>query len=341
MEHVDRFTHESRIAYFSMEIALQADVPTYAGGLGVLAGDMVRSAADLEVPLVAVTLVSRNGYFRQELDAQGRQIEQPERWHPEKHATRMSAGVAVPIEGRDVWVSAWLYVVSGQTGGQVPVILLDTDLPFNAADDRAITDRLYGGDATYRIKQETVLGIAGFRMLRALGFNILKYHMNEGHSALLVAGAHAPLRLSGRTRAPRRARLRRSTRARHVRVHHAYPCRRRPRQVPVRDGQPDSWRICRCGHVEGTGRHAGAQHDEARPQPQRVRERRRAEPCRGHRPFVPRPTRALDNKRSACLHLDRRELCGALRRMDSGLAPRTAAAAARRSHPGRGGLGRA
>ena len=146
---------------------------------------MVRSAADLEVPLVAVTLVSRNGYFKQEIDAQGRQTEQSERWHPEKHAMRLSAGVAVPIEGREVWVSAWLYVVTGQTGGQVPVILLDTDLPFNAAEDRVITDCLYGGDATYRIKQETILGIAGFRMLRALGFDILKYHMNEGHSALL------------------------------------------------------------------------------------------------------------------------------------------------------------
>lgn len=185
MEQVDRFTHQSRFAYFSMEIALEPGIPTYAGGLGVLAGDMIRSAADLEVPLVAVTLVSRNGYFSQDLDAQGRQVEKPERWHPEKHATRLRAGVAVPIEGRDVWVSAWLYVVTGQTGGQVPVILLDTELPFNAADDRVITDRLYGGDATYRIKQETVLGIAGFRMLRALGFNILKYHMNEGHSALL------------------------------------------------------------------------------------------------------------------------------------------------------------
>jgi starch phosphorylase len=185
MDQVDRFTHESRIAYFSMEIALRPDVPTYAGGLGILAGDMVRSAADLEVPLVAVTLVSRNGYFRQELDAQGRQVEQPERWHPEKYATRLSAGVAVTIEGREVWVSGWLYVVPGQTGGQVPVILLDTDLPFNAEEDRAITDCLYGNGPIYRLKQETVLGIAGFRMLRALGFTIRKYHLNEGHSALM------------------------------------------------------------------------------------------------------------------------------------------------------------
>jgi glycogen phosphorylase len=185
MEHVERFTQQSRIAYFSMEIALRSDVPTYAGGLGVLAGDTVRSAADLEVPLVAVTLVSRNGYFKQQLDAEGRQTEMPQPWDPDKYATRLSAGVAVPIDGRDVWVSAWLYLVQGHTGGQVPVILLDTDLPFNAKEDRAITDRLYVADPIYRLKQEAVLGIAGCRMLRALGFSIRKYHMNEGHAALL------------------------------------------------------------------------------------------------------------------------------------------------------------
>jgi starch phosphorylase len=185
MEHVEPFTRQSRVAYFSMEIALQPEVPTYAGGLGVLAGDTVRSAADLEVPLVAVTLVSRRGYFRQELDAEGRQTEQSEPWDPERYATRLKAGVAVTIDGRDVWVSAWLYLVQGHTGGRVPVILLDTDLPFNAKDDRAITDRLYVADPVGRLKQEAVLGIGGCLMLRALGFDIRKYHMNEGHSALL------------------------------------------------------------------------------------------------------------------------------------------------------------
>jgi starch phosphorylase len=186
MERVERFTRQPRIAYFSMEIALRPDVPTYAGGLGVLAGDTVRSAADLDIPLIAVTLVSRNGYFSQQLDAQGKQTEDAQPWEPERYATRLSAGVAVPIEGRDVWVSAWLYLVRGHTGAEVPVILLDTELPFNAPDDRAITGRLYGGDSIYRLKQEIVLGIAGFRMLRALGFSVLKYHMNEGHSALLA-----------------------------------------------------------------------------------------------------------------------------------------------------------
>jgi len=185
MEHVEQLTRQPRIAYFSMEIAFRPEVPTYAGGLGILAGDTVRSAADLELPLVAVTLVSRNGYFRQELDAEGRQTERAEPWEPEKYATRLSAGVAVRLDGREVWVSAWLHLVQGQTGGQVPVILLDTDLPFNSREDRGITDRLYGDDGVNRLKQEIVLGVAGIRMLQALGFTIRKYHMNEGHSALL------------------------------------------------------------------------------------------------------------------------------------------------------------
>ncbi len=168
-----------------MEIALGPDIPTYSGGLGILAGDTMRSAADLELPMVAVTLASRMGYFRQEIDAQGRQVEHPEPWQPERHAHRLSAGVALRIGGRVVWVGGWLYVVEGRTGGREPVILLDTDLPLNDPEDRAITHYLYGGDDAYRLKQEIVLGLGGVRMLQALGFTIRKYHMNEGHSALL------------------------------------------------------------------------------------------------------------------------------------------------------------
>lgn len=183
---LDEFIHEPRIAYFSMEIALRNEIPTYSGGLGVLAGDTVRSSADLELPLVAVTLVSRAGYFRQEIDAQGRQVEHPNSWDPSHFATRLSAGIALSIEGRDVWVSGWLYILQGHMNGRVPVILLDTDLPLNHDEDRKITHYLYGGDATYRLKQEIILGIGGARMLQALGFEIRQYHMNEGHSALLV-----------------------------------------------------------------------------------------------------------------------------------------------------------
>ena len=183
---LDEFNDEARTAYFSMEIALRSDIPTYAGGLGVLAGDVVRTAADLQLPLVAVTLVSRSGYFRQEIDAQGCQIEHEDAWDPAAHCTPLKASVAISIEGREVWILGWLFVVSSATGGRTPVILLDTDIAVNHREDRAITHRLYGGDQAYRLKQEAVLGIGGMRMLQALEFTIDQYHMNEGHAALLA-----------------------------------------------------------------------------------------------------------------------------------------------------------
>ncbi|MFZ5659457.1 MAG: alpha-glucan family phosphorylase [Pseudomonadota bacterium] len=182
---IDEFVRVPRVAYFSMEIALRNEIPTYSGGLGVLAGDTVRSAADLELPFVAVSLVSRAGYFRQEIDSQGRQVERPDPWTPERWASPLEAMVAVTIEGRPVWVSGWLYLLEGYRSGKQPVILLDTDLDHNRSDDREITHHLYGGDATYRLKQEIVLGIGGMRILQALGFRVLHHHMNEGHSALL------------------------------------------------------------------------------------------------------------------------------------------------------------
>lgn len=182
---VDEFIYEPRVAYFSMEIALRNEMPTYAGGLGILAGDTVRSAADLGLPMVAVSLVSRSGYFCQQIDAQGRQIDRPDPWEPSKFARSLEAKVAVPIERRLVWISAWLYVHESQWGQRQPVLLLDTDLPENAPEDRQITHYLYGGDDSYRLKQEIVLGIGGVRLLHALGFEIRQYHMNEGHSALL------------------------------------------------------------------------------------------------------------------------------------------------------------
>jgi len=186
MAAIDDFTHEPRVAYFSMEIALHNDIPTYSGGLGVLAGDTLRSATDLEVPMVAVTLASTMGYFRQSIDAEGRQVEQVSPWNPSQWAVSLDAVVAVTIEGRRVWVGGWLYVLKGHTNGEQPVVLLDTDLEQNNSDDRAITRQLYGGDKAYRLKQEIVLGIGGTRMLQALGFELRQYHMNEGHSALLA-----------------------------------------------------------------------------------------------------------------------------------------------------------
>ena len=180
------FTRTPRVGYFSMEISLAPDIPTYAGGLGILAGDTLRSAADIGLHMVGVTLVSRAGYFEQKIDAYGKQIELAKTWNPEKFAHPVCAKVSVNIENRTVWVGAWLYRIEGLGGGTVPVILLDTDLPENSPEDRTITHYLYGNDAKYRFKQEMILGIGGIRMLQALGFNITKHHMNEGHSALLA-----------------------------------------------------------------------------------------------------------------------------------------------------------
>lgn len=179
------FLDRPRIAYFSMEIALAAGIPTYSGGLGILAGDTLRSAADLRIPLVGVTLASRRGYFRQEIDGAGRQIEHSLPWDPAQHAEPLEAKIVVKVNGRKVWVGGWLYIVQSPSGGTVPVILLDTDLPENDERDRDITHYLYGGAARYRLTQEIVLGIGGLRILQALDFNVSNYHMNEGHSALL------------------------------------------------------------------------------------------------------------------------------------------------------------
>jgi starch phosphorylase len=189
-------TLEKRIAYFTMEIGLSQDIPTYSGGLGVLAGDTIKSAADLKLPLVAVTLAHRKGYFRQEIDASGWQHEFPREWEPETIMERLPSKTLVTIEDRDVKLQAWLYRVKSPTGGEVPVLFLDTDIPGNVEEDRHLTDYLYGGDLTYRLKQEIILGVGGARLLKTLGFTIRKYHMNEGHASLLT------LELLNQTRQP-------------------------------------------------------------------------------------------------------------------------------------------
>ena len=180
------FLTRTRIAYFSMEIAIRPEMHTYSGGLGVLAGDTARSCADLELPVVFVTLVSREGYLRQEIDTNGRQVEHADPWDPSEYATPLRAKVAVPIGDRDVWVRPWLYELEAPLGYSIPILLLDTDLDENHPEDRHITDKLYGGGDDYRLKQEIVLGIAGLRLLTALGFNVRVFHLNEGHAALLA-----------------------------------------------------------------------------------------------------------------------------------------------------------
>lgn len=177
-----------KVAYFSMEIALHPDIPTYSGGLGVLAGDTLRSAADLGVPITGVTLVHRKGYFRQHLDAAGQQTEEPQSWQPERTLEPVGGKVSIRIEGRRVAIRAWRFVVEGIRGHIVPVYLLDTDLPENSPWDRQLTDHLYGGDQHYRLCQEAVLGMGGVEFLRMLGEQgrMDAFHMNEGHSSLLT-----------------------------------------------------------------------------------------------------------------------------------------------------------
>ena len=187
MKILESFITEPKIAYFSMEIGLREDIPTYSGGLGVLAGDTVKSAADLCLPFIAVTLISRKGYFKQEIDAKGHQTEKPSIWNPADLMHLAPEKITVTIEKREVHIQAWVYFVESPRGGSsVPVIYLDTDLPENSAEDRILTDQLYGGESDYRIKQEVILGIGGVRMIRKLGFQIKKYHMNEGHAAFLT-----------------------------------------------------------------------------------------------------------------------------------------------------------
>jgi starch phosphorylase len=170
------------VAYFSMEICLEQAIPTYSGGLGVLAGDTLRSAADLGVPMVAVTLLHRKGYFEQHLDAAGQQTETPVHWNPEAVLEPVDARSTDTLEGREVQVRAWRYDVRGIHGHVVPVYLLDTMLPGNSEWDRTLTDFLYGGDAHYRLCQEIVLGMGGDWIVQALGYRVgTIYHLYEGH----------------------------------------------------------------------------------------------------------------------------------------------------------------
>ena len=175
------------VAYFSMEIGIDEKIHTYSGGLGVLAGDTIRSAADLRVPMVAVTLLYRKGYFLQKLLPDGWQEEQPSPWAVEELLHEESRRVWVLVEGRTVHLRAWRYNVKGVGGFTVPIYFLDADLPENSEWDRNLTQSLYGGDEHYRLSQEVILGIGGVRMLRALGHeNIRSFHLNEGHAALLT-----------------------------------------------------------------------------------------------------------------------------------------------------------
>ena len=175
------------VAYFSVEVAVDCKMPTYAGAVGMLAGDTLSAAADMGVPMVGMTLLYRKGFFRQHLDKQGNQTESPAIWEPETVLEPMHKRVSVLVEGRPVQIEAWSYKLFGISGHTVPIYFLDTALPENAVWDQALTDHLYSGDQRYRLCQEVILGMGGLAMLSALGYNKVQvYHMNEGHSALLT-----------------------------------------------------------------------------------------------------------------------------------------------------------
>jgi starch phosphorylase len=182
----ETFPMSGVVSYFSMEIAIHPAMPTYSGGLGVLAGDTLRSMADLGVPLVAFSLVHRKGYFQQHLDAVGKQTEDIQPWNPADFCTEEKARVTVSVEDRILTVRCWRYDHIGRYGHIVPIYLLDTDVEGNSPWDRGLTDHLYGGDTNYRLQQEIVLGMGGVRMVHALGYRVNVYHMNEGHAALLT-----------------------------------------------------------------------------------------------------------------------------------------------------------
>ncbi len=175
------------IAYFTMEVALENDLPSYSGGLGVLAGDTLRSAADLGIPVVGVTLFQQYGYFHQGLQDDGTQDETEVRWRPEEKLKPLPNDIEVKIEGRTVHVCVWQYDIVGKHGYIVPVYFLDVNVAANDERDRELNRHLYGGDLYVRLCQEIILGIGGVRMLRDLGYrNIESYHLNEGHASLLT-----------------------------------------------------------------------------------------------------------------------------------------------------------
>ncbi|MFH1589922.1 MAG: alpha-glucan family phosphorylase [archaeon] len=175
------------IAYFSMEIGIDEKIPTYSGGLGVLAGDTLRSCADLELPVLGITLLYKKGYFKQKINEHGEQTEEEVTWNPNTLLKPLENIITVKLEGRDVKVRAWVYDFEGATKHKNQIIFLDTDLPENSEFDKTITHNLYGYDNKYRLAQELILGVGGVRILESLGcVNLNKYHMNEGHSALLT-----------------------------------------------------------------------------------------------------------------------------------------------------------
>lgn len=178
---------ENQIAYFSMEIGIDAEMPTYAGGLGILAGDTLRSMADLGINTVGVTLLSETGYLQQEFTTDNQQKENYVRWDCERYLDLLDQEIIVHTPtGNEIHIRIWQYKITGIHKHEVPILFLDTNYEKNGTETRLITQRLYPTNPVYRVLQEVVLGVGGFKALTALGYNPTVYHLNEGHSAFLT-----------------------------------------------------------------------------------------------------------------------------------------------------------
>lgn len=196
--HTGENKDKPHIAYFSMEIGISYHIPTYSGGLGILAGDTIKSFADMNMPVVAITLLNEKGYFKQSIDESGWQQETDVRWDPHDRLVQLPHEVTITIEGRQVKIKAWKHLIYGVSGNTIPLIFLDTNVDGNDEYDKTLTSHLYGGDRRYRLSQEMVLGIGGMKMLDSIGYhNIKKYHMNEGHAALLTVELLKKIRENG------------------------------------------------------------------------------------------------------------------------------------------------
>ncbi len=181
MDNKDKF----KVVYLSMEIALENNIRTYAGGLGMLAGDILKSAADLQVPLFGVTLLNREGYFKQVITSTGEQEEYADSPYDFSQLKKLPEKIIVAIGTEKVTVAVWRYIITGRTGFQLPVYLLDTKISTNSRKFQDLTGSLYGGDTEYRLFQEIILGRAGIKLIKTLDYkNIGKVHINEGHGSL-------------------------------------------------------------------------------------------------------------------------------------------------------------
>ncbi len=178
---------KTKIAYFSAEIGISAKLPTYSGGLGVLAGDHIKAAADAKLPMCAVTLLYKEGYFKQRIDDEGRQTEIYPQFDPHPLLKKLPIKFTLPLRKRDVWIQAYEYRYVGLTGHEIPIFFLDTNLEENFEDDKSITLRLYSGDKDHRILQEAIHGFGGIKLLDELQYNSIEtYHMNEGHASFIT-----------------------------------------------------------------------------------------------------------------------------------------------------------